>query len=72
MSRPINVGDVVELWWVNLRSDEPNVTPRAKVLSTPGGSGDLFYFELPNGDIIGINGNGAGFEGMRKLEAEDG
>ena len=67
MSRPITWGDTVELWWA-LPGNGRETTEPAIVLSTPSGPGDLFYFQMHDGSVIGVNGNSSGFEGMRLLE----
>ena len=63
--QPIQQGDVVEIWWANPNGEDSNITPDMEVVSTPAGSGDLFYFKNSKGETIAINGNSLTCEGMR-------
>jgi len=71
MTTPIKKGDLVDLWWANPFSQDANVQPGVTVLRTPGGSGDLFYFEDEKGETIAVNGNGLMFEGMRLVQRKE-
>ena len=71
MTTPIEKGDIVQLWWANPRSDEPNVTDDVEVLHTSAGPGDLFYFKDGDGEVFAVNANSLSFEGMMLTRRRD-